>query len=143
MKRAKLIGTCDSRCVLPPASSSRTRKRPFSVSRLASAEPADPAPTMMKSTVRWSIAASPPDRFPHDLRQRHHRRRRLSRAELAKQLRKDLRQRKTFVVARNDVLTDLAITDQAAGIGHEHPRLARNVRSLIPGVPCQRQQRAG
>src|SRR6516225_8462809 len=36
MKRAKLIGTCDSRCVLPPASSSRTRKRPFSVRRLAS-----------------------------------------------------------------------------------------------------------
>src|ERR1700749_3994159 len=59
MKRAKLIGTCDSRCVLPPASSSRTRKRPFSVRRLASAEPADPAPTMMKSTVRWSMAASP------------------------------------------------------------------------------------
>src|ERR1700761_3173500 len=60
MKRAKLIGTCDSRCVLPPASSSRTRKRPFSVRGWAGAEPADPAPTMMKSTVRWSIAASPP-----------------------------------------------------------------------------------
>src|SRR5262249_55933142 len=58
MKRAKLIGTCESRWVLPPASSSRTRKRPFSVRRLASAEPADPAPTMTKSTVRLPPAGS-------------------------------------------------------------------------------------
>src|SRR5947209_13830189 len=61
MKRAKLTGTRESGCVSPPAWSSSTWWRPFAVRRLASAAPAEPAPTMTKSAVRWFI--STPFRF--------------------------------------------------------------------------------
>src|SRR4051812_1973795 len=61
MKRANDTGTRESGCVSPPASSSSTSWRPFSVRRLASAAPAEPAPMMTYSAVRWFM--STPFRF--------------------------------------------------------------------------------
>src|SRR5579863_3333389 len=46
----------------PPASSSSTDLFPSAVRRLASTQPAEPAPTTMKSNVWASATAFPPDR---------------------------------------------------------------------------------
>ena len=59
MSFAKLTDIALSQWPRGPASSNSTRRRASAESRCASAQPADPAPTMMKSDLRSAAILSP------------------------------------------------------------------------------------
>src|SRR4051812_43318217 len=50
---------------------------------------------------------------------------------------------KAFISLRRDVVADLAVDSDAADIGHEDLRLARDVGAHVPGVRLRIERRGG